>query len=443
MRTRIGLWWYNLQDSLWFIPTLFTIVAVVLAFAMVQVDRRLVSPQSSVAGWLFEAGTSGAREVLSAIAGTMITVTGVVFSITVVALQLASSQFTPRVLRTFTGDRGNQVVLGVFIATFTYALLVLRTVREAPDEQGMPFVPAASVSVAIALALISIGFLIYYINHAANSIRASVIIDRAASDTVRLIDDLFPKKVGRPATPPPAPPEIPADPAVEVRTPDGGYLQTIDADVLFALAERHALLIRIEPLVGAFLLPGGLLASVWPAQPLPPPWRDAIRGAMILGSERTLQSDVEFGIRQLADIALKALSPGINDPTTATICVDRLAQALVRIASQSPPQETRAGADGRPHLILHGPPFERLVAVAFDQIRHFGAADASFIEHLATTLGRMDALVPSERREPLRESARLLVEAARNEIALPTELARVERAAAWLWTDPARRARVA
>ena len=433
--TRLGAWWHGLQDNLWPVPALATAIAVAAAFLMVRLDRSLVARGQTGPDWLFGAGVSGAREVLSAIAGTMVTVTGVVFSITIVALQLASSQFTPRVLRTFTGDRGNQLVLGVFIATFTYALLVLRTVREAPDDRGEPFVPAASVTLAIVLAVVCIGFLIYYISHAANSIRASVIIDRAARDTLGLVDELFPADVGRSAASPAHAPDSSAAPAPTVHATAGGYLQHIDESALLRFAEQGDLVVRVEPLIGAFVLPGATLASVWPATTLSPRVERAIRGALVLGPERTVRSDIEFGLRQLADIAVKALSPGINDPTTALLCVDRLAEILVRIAHRERPAETRSGEDGRPRLILHGPPFAHLVQTAFGQIRHYGAGDAAVAEHVAATLGRMAVLVPPTRREPLRDEGRLVVATAREQITIAADLDRVERAGGWAWSD--------
>jgi uncharacterized membrane protein len=292
------------------------------------------------------------------------------------------------------------------------------------------------VTLAIVLALVSIGLLIYYINHAANSIRASVIIDRAARDTLGLIDELFPADVGRPAPAPPAP----TGPATTVTSIDGGYLQTVDADALFGLAEERELVVRVERRVGEFVLPGAVLASVWPAATLPPPVAAAIRGALILGPERTLHADVELGIQQVADIAIKALSPGINDPTTAIVCVDRLAEALVRLAHRGRPEEVRAGEDGRARLVLHGPPFERLVGVAFDQIRHYGAGDPVLVEHLVATLGRIAALIPAERREAVREEGRLVLAAARQAIAVPADRERVEEAGAWAWAGDGARA---
>ena len=180
--------------------------------------------------------------------------------ITVVALQLASSQLTPRVLRGFMGDRGNQAVLGLFIGTFTYALLVLRSVRSPLEGEG-GFVPAVSVTVAIVLALISVGFLIFYVHHAANSIRASVVVDRVARGILDLIDRLFPADVGRAAEPGPLIGE-PALPARAVLAGRGGYLQSINGDHLFDLAVDRSLTVRAEPRVGEFVLPGAVLASV-------------------------------------------------------------------------------------------------------------------------------------------------------------------------------------
>ncbi len=438
MRARLQARWYDVADSLWFLPAILTGCAAGLAFGMVEIDRALLADGSTGPDWLFGAGVSGAREVLSVIAGTMITVTGVVFSITIVALQLASSQFTPRVLRTFTGDRGNQVVLGVFIATFTYALLVQRTVREAPDDTRPAFVPAASVTVAILLALISIGCLIYYIDHAATSIRASVVIDRAARDTLGLIDDLFPADTGRPARPPVSE-ELATCPSVAVTADGAGYLQGINEPTLFGLGGGRPLTVRIDTTIGAYILPGTVVATVWSPQPMEKEdarVRDGIRRALVLGPERTLQSDLELGIRQIADIAVRALSPGVNDPTTAMICIDRLAGALVTLAGREEPEETRTGGDGKVRVIFPAPRFEGLVEVAFAQIRHFGAGDFVVAAHLARMLGEMAGVAPPERWPPLARQARLVLASAREQIAIPEDLAGVERAAQWADAPP-------
>lgn len=435
-RKHLSSWWYDLQDSLWFLPALLTLLAVVLAFGFVRLDQSLTLDQrgQDKASYFFAfgGGAEGARGVLSAIAGTMITVTGVVFSLTIIALQLASSQYTPRVLRTFTGDRGNQIVLGVFIGTFAYALLVLRSIRSS-EETGPGFVPAISVTVGIVLAFISIGFLIFYIHHIARAIQASVVVQHAAKETLHLVDVAFPRELDEEARNPPAMPPLAETMASRVCTDHGGYVQSVDESTLRDIVARddEELVIRLEHQVGSFVVPGAALASVWPASSCGGEVEDCIRKAIILGDERTLQSDIGYGIRQLADIAIKALSPGINDPTTATMAIDRMAEALVEIGRRPMRSPVRRGKDGRGLLVLPGPEVERLVELAFTQVRHYGAADPMVAEHLVLVLGRIAEHVDHEHRQVLIDQARMVLDAAREQITLPADQDRVERAAVW------------
>ncbi len=437
METRLGSWWRDLQDSLWFTPALMTALYGALALALVEVDRVLGARPGTGAGWPLAGDADVARGTLFAIAGTMVSVIAVVFSMTMVALQIAVTQLTPRVLRTFTGDKGTQHVLGVFLGTFTYALLVLRAIRPGSEDEGVePFVPAVSVTIAIGLALVGIGVMIYYIHHVARLIQVPITIGHVTHDTLELIDEGYP--AGRDA------PALaaggagpPGTPGGVVRAGGGGYLQAVDADVLLAVAEEHDLFVRMEPLVGEFVLPGAPLATVWPAGGLSSDrdggseLTDAIRAAFVLGLDRTRQQDVEFGVRQLADIAVKALSPAINDPTTATHCIDRLGEVLVHLARRGAPEELALGRDGRVRLVLPAPSFERLADTAFAQIRHYGGGDAMVAAHLATTLGRVAALVPPDCRPPLAAQARMVLADARSHFTVPADLTRVERAATW------------
>ncbi|MDQ3702504.1 MAG: DUF2254 domain-containing protein [Chloroflexota bacterium] len=426
---RLGARWLALRDSLWFLPALITVAAAGLAWITVEMDSRMSAAARAGVTLAFGGGVEGARGVLDAISGTMITVTSVVFSLTFVALQLASSQFTPRVLRNFTGDRANQAVLGVFIGTFTYSLLVLRTIRSAVDD-GTSFVPSISVGVAIGLALVSIGFLIFYIHHTARTIQASVIIDRTTAETNTLVRRLFPQTIGEPDAEPLAAP-VPVESPAVVTAEHAGYLQAVDSDTLFDRAVEGRLTVRMEPAVGDFVLPGAALASVWPAGAAGDEVVDGIRSAFVLGLERTLQQDVEFGIRQLADIAIKALSPGINDPTTATICIDRLAEVLVNLGTRHAPERARRDDEGRVRFLARETTFVGAVDLAFDQIRHYGVGDAHVVAHLLETLGRIAELVPSALRPALIGQASSLLESARESVRVPRDLARVEWAAAW------------
>lgn len=427
---RIGSWRLVMRESFWFIPTVTTLLVVVLAVVLVRFDRTLRFDQrSDLPWWLFGGGAEGIRAVLSAIAGTTITVTGVVFSITIVALQLASSQFSPLVLRTFRADRGNQIVLGFFIATFTYSLLVLRSVLSAgQDSEG--FVPVIASTGAIVLALISVALLIYFVHHVARSIQASTIIERASNDTLALIHNLFPEDIGEPEESHPAAVLSPSSSTVVVAK-QGGYFQAVDGDTLFDLSEEQTLTVHVERVPGDYVLPGSALATVWPKTSVNEGMEDKLRRAFVIGAERTLQSDVELGIRQIADIAIKALSPGINDPTTAMLCIDRLSEALVHLGRRQRPSYVRTGGDGEVRVALVGPSFDHLVDVAFAQIRQYGAKDATLAAHLAATLGRIAAMVPPERRQPFVRHASLVVETSRSELTTHADILRVEHAGAW------------
>jgi uncharacterized membrane protein len=397
---RIRAWWYRIENSLWFLPALITALAILLAFAALNVDRRFQFQNGPISVLVFSGGVEGARGVLSAIAGTMMTVTALVFSITIVALQVATSQLTPRALRSLMADRGNQVVLGFFVATFTYALIVLRAVRS-PLEDRSQFVPGLSVALAIGLALISVSLLIYFMHHSANALRTSVVIGRIFDETRGLIDSLYPEDVGEPAKERPARPGMPSI----VSADRAGYLQAIDADALFALAERQRLTIDLTPTIGSFVLPRAKVAAIWSDGALGEEIAGEIRDALSLGSERTMQSDVEFGLQQLADIALRALSPGVNDPTTAVVVVDHLAALAIQLANRGEPEVVRKGDDGAVRLILRTPAFDALATTAFEQIRHYGAENPTFARHLTATLAHVAALSPPDRRPAVQRLA--------------------------------------
>jgi uncharacterized membrane protein len=396
--------WQAARESLWLLPSGLTLFGALLAFGMVRLDRELGLDQRHDRFWAFSGGASGARGVLQAIAGSLITVTATVFSITVVTLQLASTQFTPRVLRTFMRDRGVQLVFGVFIGTFTYALLVLRAVRSQADDDAR-FVPSLSVLGAIVLALTCVGFLIYIVHHVAQMIRVPSVVERVTRDGERLIDRWFPDGIGEPL--PAVDAGAPEGPARVVTASTDGYLHGIAADALFALSEDRRLTIRIERLIGDFVLAGEALASVWPAEGCTEEVAAAIRQHCALGPEPTLVVDVQLPIRQLADIAVKALSPGVNDPTTAAVCIDHLGRLLVRAARRGEPPRAYRRKDSAVTLVVPAVSFEALVTTAFTQIRHFGMGDAVIAAHLLALLERMIALVPPACRQPLASQAEL------------------------------------
>ncbi len=434
---RLSSWWYALQDTLWFIPALMTGAATILSIIMLQLDRTVLPAHRLHTWWLFEGGAEGARGVLSAIAGTMMTVATTAFSITIVAVQLGSSQFSPRILRGFTGDRGNQFVLGVFIATFAYSLLVLRSVRSATSD-GQIFVPSASVSLAIVLALVSIGSLIYFFHHATRGIQASVIIERAANDTFSLIKqalDAGAEQTGAPGLWPDG------QSVVEVRADTSGYVIGLNTDALYRLAEKFGGALIVHVPIGDHLFTGTRIASMFATCNTDAETtagsddRDEIeqrvRGAFTIHMERTLEQDIRLGFRQLADIAVKALSPGINDPTTATICIDRLGEALVRSREIPDGFQSRANDDGHFRLIWPQAGFEAFLETSVRQIRHFGAGDTTVIEHLLHVLAAVAHDARSDTRTLIAREARIALDEALLRTELPTDQARLRAAGAW------------
>ena len=265
---KLRLRWDQLRSSLWVVPSLIVSAAILLAALLIESESYLGMEQLAQS-WprLFGSGAAGSRGMLSAIASSMITVAGVTFSITVVALALASSQYTSRILRNFMRDRASQAVLGVFVGVFAYCLIVLRTIRG--GDEGT-FVPAIAVFVAVLLALVAIGFLIFFIHHISASIQASSVIESAAAETLEAVDRLFPAGVGQAAIEDPRrgdEVESALGPFVAIPACKTGYIQAVNADDLFKLACECAAVIRMERGVGEFVVEGSPIVSVAGAQP--------------------------------------------------------------------------------------------------------------------------------------------------------------------------------
>jgi len=364
--------WDRLRSSFWFVPGVMACLAAALALAAVAVDEAAGDDWLERLGWSYTGGAEGASLLLGTVAGSMIAIAGTVFSMTLVAMSLASSQLGPRLLRNFMRDTANQVVLGTFVATFVYCLLVLRTIRRA-DE--VAFVPHLSVSIGLLLAMVSIGVLIYCIHHVSVSIQADVVVARVGEELEDGIGRLFPGQLGRPGPETanaPGRAELPPAFALEAR-PVGaladGYLQLIDADALMDLASREDLLLRLERRPGNYLVQGQAMVMVWPGERVTDTLVGQVNDAFVFGKQRTATQDVEFSFLQLVEIAVRALSPGINDPFTAIACVDRLGSALCRLAQRDTPSPFRFDARGRLRLVAPGSTFAGIVDTAFNQIR--------------------------------------------------------------------------
>jgi uncharacterized membrane protein len=413
--------WYGIRDSLWFVPAIATLLAIGLALGTVEVDRQFIDHEDARDYFfVFGAGAEGARGVLSAIAQSLMTVTGVVFSVTIISLQLASTQYSPRVLHGFMDDRANQLVLGTFIGTFVYALLVLRFVR-ADDE----YVPSLSVTLAVFLTLLSVGALIFFINHIAHSLKAERIAARATSDTLDVIHRLFPSEAADSETQEPWGQDVPGEPAGEpgvVAATTSGYVQALDFESLADDLDDDVLL-RIEREIGRFVIRGEPLALVWPRERADDDEvRAAVRRAFTIGDERTQYQDLERGLVELVDMAVKALSPSIYEPTTAGVCLNRIAEVLVAIGRRAPRSHSRTLADGRVQLIGRHSDFESAVRLTIRPIRRYGESQTAVMLWILDSIRRVGELVPAYHHGPLITEARETL--ARGEAAIESAMDR-------------------
>lgn len=394
---RLRTFWDSMRGTYWAVPSAMAVVASGLSFGMIQLDERTTARFLDQLSWVYTGGPEGARAVLSTIAASMITVAGVSFSITIVALTLASQQFGPRLLRNFLRDLGNQVTLGTFTSTFIYCLLVLRTVRGNDDSQ---FVPHLAVTVGVLLAMFSLGVLIFFIHHIATSIQASQIIANVAGDLERSIERLFPEEIGRgpirdgsAAALGPEPGETDLHRVASTRS---GYVQAIDSSALVVHARTQDVLIRIEARPGVFVRHGSALLSLSSAVSRLDSLDRPLHEAFIIGADRTGTQDVGFFISQLVELAVRALSPGINDPETACACVDRLAAGLCQLAGRRMPSPYRYDEHGVLRVIAIPVTFPSMLDAAFDEIERYGRSSVSVSCRLLRALRDLAPCVSAE-----------------------------------------------
>jgi uncharacterized membrane protein len=369
MRTQILKYWDRVRSSFWFLPSLMAAAAVGLSFITVALDQSVTKKWLRRLDWVYNGGTEGASAVLQTIAGSMITIAGVVFSLTLVALSLASSQFGSRMLRNFMRDTANQMVLGTFIATFLYCLLVLRTIRR---EEGNVFVPHLSVTLGVVFALASLWVLIYFIHHVSVSIQADEVIARVGAELDDTMARLFPEQLGKDAS-------EPADLACRqddanmrmVSSGGDGYLQIVDVETLMSFARETNTVLRLLRRPGHYIVQGMPLIHAFPAEHVHEDMLRLLQGAFVLGNQRTAAQDVEFAILQLVEIAIRALSPGINDPFTAIACVDRLGSVFCRLAQRSFPSPCRYDDANQLRIIATPHTFSDLADAAFNPLRNY------------------------------------------------------------------------
>jgi uncharacterized membrane protein len=396
------------RGSLFVIPVIYVVAGIALAEALLWVDTSVDGLSGlPVVGVVT---VDSARAVLSTIATATMTISGIAFSVSLLVIQLASSQYTPRVVHNLVRDPFTKQVMGIVLATFAYCLVVLRSVRGPLDEGGEAVIPALALAVAMVLGIVAVLAIVAFINHSAHSMDISELLHDVTSSSLDSLADTWPSDPAPDlalATPP-------SEPGFEVGAAENGWVQRIDVTQLLDVLPPGGTVL-VHTTAGRYAVAGSPLCTLWP-----PPTADRreavtaeVQGATLLGRSRTMQQDVSYGVRQLVDVALRALSPGLNDPTTAQDAIFNLAAVLRSALARPEPARATSHSGGRCLLQPELPNHESLVALAYDELRLTAASNPAVctyllesIDLLRRTLG--DAC-PTAAVTALRSQARLIV----------------------------------
>lgn len=419
MRARLMVLWDRLHSNFWFVPLLMSFISVSLALLLPWMDERMALSWESRIAWTTISADS-ARGILSSIAGAMVTVSGVVFSITIVALTVASSQFGPRLLRTFMANGSTHFAFGTFVSASIYSMMVLASVR---DYKGEQYVPQLSVLFSVIIALLALVVLVYFVHSIATLIQAPNIVRAVAKDLNRSITSIYPAGLG---VGPQDPEErrrveeqaanLPEE-AGYVRSDSEGYLQLINVDELLKLSTGTDVIVKMLVAPGNFIGWSSRVAMVWPKESSTPELEKAINGVLIVGNRPTPLQDIEGAVNELVELAVRCMSPGINDPFTARTCIDYLGSALSRLVTCDFPSVCRLDAERRLRVIVRRPDFRDVLASAFNQIRQNSSKHVAVMTRLLEALCLIALAADHESDlHALRMHARMVRDAALKEI---------------------------
>ncbi|TKJ16809.1 DUF2254 domain-containing protein [Blastococcus sp. CCUG 61487] len=390
---------YRFRESLLLLPALIVVGGVLLAEVTRLADRW--TGEGGDPPFTLHMSNNTATWLLSTVAGAMITTAGVVFSLTVVSLQLASSQFSPRVMRSFIRDRLAQVVIGALVATFVYCVLTLRVVSGSESHTAAPI----PVTVAVVLTVVTVLLIVAYLDHLAHGMQVGEVVRRITGEAEHVLAAVVRRTAAERPVPGPAP--FPDEAALAVPATTDGWVTQAPTDRLLAAVPPRSTL-RLETRVGAYIHQGEPLAHVWPPPDRPDRVLADVQASVLVGHVRTMQDDVDFALRQLVDIGLRALSPAINDPTTAVEVVLRIGSLLRRVLVAELPQPVVEGAEGRRLVRPWELSAEEYVVHGFEQLRQTAGSQPQVVAALARVLrmlvlhleeaGRTEAL-PELRRQ--------------------------------------------
>ena len=384
---KILFFWKELGATFWFLPVLIISFSVLLAFSLVYLDNSITIPREGWVRFFLVESADSARSILTTISSAMMGVAGTVFSITLVVLTLASSQFGPRLIKNFMYIRLNQVVLGLYISTYLYCLLVLNSIS---GSNGYTFIPSVSILVAIIAAVVNIILLIIFIHQIAISIQADKVVSDISDSMFEQVKKLFPEKIGE---------EKENDENVDatavvagyqnrtsIKSPKNGYLQYVDGEGLIKIIARHDALFELYYRPGKHLVKDaeiGLLYSngKWEKKEF-----EKIFNLFVIGKTKTSRQDLEFSIQQMVEIAARALSTGVNDPYTAITCIDNLTSIMCYLAEAKFPAKYRYDEEGNLRIIADALDFEGILDTAFNQIRQFSEDSPAVIIRMMEAL---------------------------------------------------------
>lgn len=387
--------WDTIKASYWFRPTLYVIGAIGIAVALLQVDHVVALPRRTSSVWWFYTGSEqDAGMLLETIATAIMTVAGVTFSMSIAALTMASQTYGPRLLRGFMRDAGDQTVFGIFLGTFAYCIVVLRSLHSVHE------VPILAVFFATLLALASVGAFIFYIHHLTRSMEPEAVIDSVGVDLDHCIQTLYPAHGQAPHESG----EAHDDPDIEkirdagerVKSDGGGYVRVIDTGALVRIASQYDLVVLATKQPGYYVVPEDTLAIVAPAWKLNDDIRRQLRKAFVLSMRRNMMQDPEYGVNQMAEIIVHALSPAINNAFTAALGIDRFSQSFTRLAMRELPSPYRYDGASKLRLIAYPASFAHLIEQGFGPVRHYANRSTVVYRRLITAVA---AIAQHVRRE--------------------------------------------
>ncbi len=379
--------WRELTASFWLVPVIIIIISILLAIGLVYLDGLVDVPQDGLGRYFFVNSSNSARSILSTISGAMMGVAGTVFSITLVALTLASSQFGPRLIRNFMYVRLNQVVLGSYISTYLYCLLILNAIKDGDDYT---FIPSISILVAILAAIINIILLIVFIHQIAISIQANKVTSDISDFISKQVETLFPEKMGEEKD---NTGHIDIQSIISgyhhripIKSPKSGYLQYVDSETLIEIIIKKDALLELYNRPGGHLVEGIEIGMLNSNDHIGKDEVAKIINQFVIGKSKTSQQDLEFSIHQMVEIAARALSPGVNDPYTAISCIDNLTRTMSYLAQAKFPSKYRFDGEGNLRIITDTIDFEGVLDAAFNQIRQFSEGSTAVIIRLMEAL---------------------------------------------------------